>query len=415
MIQPSKMLYSRHFYRNDEVKAALQYEVHRTRVYDSLFWLTELIDSEEFQDIQRVLLKSWFYDVGLGNIDLLYHILITPSHDITTIYQIVNTLCYSKRDSTLPIMFVYGISNNTYKNKNIMFKLPDALIVDDKKIDAFIRACFLGKYLEAWNLSISLWNIPNFQLYIERVIKYKFKNSIFLIIINFLKHTKSINIWIIRCIIVALCCYTEKLYVKNDALKEVDIDIKIKLKVLEKLLGKRKRRELAIPKECLYGITFRGTRTYDQTNIYELYDPENLLMNQKISEEIMDQYQSYDNFKSNDDEYESFMDVYFPDDIPDEWSLIDQQKSHGIGVNQKGDIPLIRRYFNRWVDLKSDCKIWDKETIVTNILQNLQNSFKSFYIENEILEKYDEKAKSNISDAWDMKNMKLLLSTLEEE
>jgi hypothetical protein len=33
----------------------------------------------------------------------------------------------------------------------------------------------------------------------------------------------------------------------------------------------------------------------------------------------------------DDDVYEAFMDKYFPDDIPDEWSVADQQKSHGRG------------------------------------------------------------------------------------
>jgi hypothetical protein len=217
----------------------------------------------------------------------------------------------------------------------------------------------------------------------------------------------------IRCIIVALCCFYEKFYVKNDTLNDLDIDSQIKIKVLEKLFGKRKRRELSIPKDCLYGMTFRGTRTYDQNNITELYDPENLLMNQMISDEIISQYQTYENFKAHDDEYESFFDNYFPDDIPDEWSLMDQQKSHGIGVNQKCDTPNIRRYFNRWVDLKSECKIWDKETIVANCIQSLQ--FNSFYIEDEIIEKYETKAKTTVSDTWDFKNIKLILSSLEEE
>ena len=113
----------------------------------------------------------------------------------------------------------------------------------------------------------------------------------------------------------------------------------------------------------------------------------------------------------------SFMDSYFPNDIPDEWSLTDQQKSHGIGVNQKSDKPNIRRYFDRWVDLKYDSKIWDKETIVTNSIQRLQNTFTSFYIEKELNEKYEEKTKSlkEETNTWDMNGIKLILSTLEEE
>ena len=411
----SKMLFTRHFYYLDEVKAALQYEIHRKRLTESFFWLTELIDSEEYQEIQNVLLKSWFYDVGLENLDILYHILITPSHDKTALYQIVKTLKSSKNDCTLPIMLLYGVSSPTYKNKNIVFKLPDVLVQEDNNIDTFIRACFLGKYLEAWLLSIGLWNHPNLQLYIERIIKYKFKNNIFLTIINFLKYNN--NIWYIRCIIIGICCFTEKLYIKNDTLKDISTDDSVKIKIWNNLFGKRARREFTIPTQCLYGVTFRGTKTYQDNNIKELHDHIYIIMNQKIYEEIEDQYETIEKFIENDDEYESFIDSYFPNDIPDEWSLIDQQKSHGIGVNQKSDKPNIRRYFNRWVDLKYDCKIWDKETIVSNSLQRLENILSSFYIEKELNEKYEEKAKTlkEEFDNWNMNSIKLILSILEEE
>jgi hypothetical protein len=33
----------------------------------------------------------------------------------------------------------------------------------------------------------------------------------------------------------------------------------------------------------------------------------------------------------SDESLEYFYATYFPDDIPDEWSLADQQKSHGVG------------------------------------------------------------------------------------
>jgi hypothetical protein len=350
-------------------------------------------------------------------LSILNNILIIPLHDTKALYEILKTLIYSKKDCSLPIMFYYGISTTRYKNKNIVFRLPEELVQEDTKMDTFIRACFLGKYLEAWLLSIPLWDNRNIQLYIERIIKFKFKNPIFLVIINFLKYNKSIHIWYIRCIIIAICCFYEKLYVKNDTLKELSIDDSVKIKIWNNMLGKRKRREIEIPKDCLYGQTYRGTLTYKQSNLNELYDHTNLFINQKINEEIIDKYETIDKFIDNDEEYISFIDSYFPDDTPDEWSLRDQQKSHGIGVNQESDKPYVRRYFNRWVELKNDCKILDKEIIVTNILQSLEGTINSFYIENEFIEKYEEKANSlkEISDSWDMKSIKLILSTLEEE
>jgi hypothetical protein len=37
----------------------------------------------------------------------------------------------------------------------------------------------------------------------------------------------------------------------------------------------------------------------------------------------------------DDDSLEKFYELYFPDDIPDEWSTVDQQKSHGRGCLEK--------------------------------------------------------------------------------
>jgi len=407
------MIYTRHFYRVDEVKAALQYEIHRKRLVEAFFWITELIDSYEFEAIEEVLLKSWFYDIGLANIDILYYILLTPSNDSSVLYEIINTMINSKRDCTLPIVFLYGISNNKYKNKNIVFTLPDDLIQDDITLDTMIRACYLGKYLEAWYLSISLWDTNNkIQLYLERIIKHKCKNPIFLTIINFLKNIKTINKWYIRCAIITIICCGERIY-SNTTLKNLDKEHSDTIHKWELCLTKKVRRLLSIPAICLYGITYRGTTTYSDNNMNELNNIEILLTNQQIYEEIIDKFGTYENFVDDASEYEAFVDSYFPNDIPDEWSLKEKEKSHGIGVNQKSDTPSIRKYFNRWVELKNNSMIWDKETIVNNCLQMLQNEFESFYIEKEICEKYD--LKSEKKNTFNMKSIQLILSTLEIE
>jgi hypothetical protein len=110
-----------------------------------------------------------------------------------------------------------------------------------------------------------------------------------------------------------------------------------------------------------------------------------------------------------------FMNEYFPDDIPDEWSRADQEKSHGYGVNQTNDKPLLRRYFMRYVDIKSNCMIWDKETIVCNSIQRIQDKFDDFYIEKKILNIYKENKKiiEQESNLWNLRSLKYILSTLE--
>ena len=39
--------------------------------------------------------------------------------------------------------------------------------------------------------------------------------------------------------------------------------------------------------------------------------------------------------------------------------------------------------------MKSNCKIWNKETIVITAIMNIENDFTEFYFENKMFVKYD--------------------------
>jgi hypothetical protein len=89
-------------------------------------------------------------------------------------------------------------------------------------------------------------------------------------------------------------------------------------------VGRRSRRLYAIPKECLYGQTERGILPVAQTTIAELRDIEPALSLSPFWQQRVT--------LTDPDALELFYAAYFPDDIPDEWSLKDQEKSHGAGV-----------------------------------------------------------------------------------
>lgn len=410
------MIYTINFYRVDEVKAALQLCISYKRAKEALFWTLELIESEEDISLKSALFNSWFHNIGLANINILKDIFeIETKTEEEKVFQLVYTMCYTKRDCTLPVIYLYGLSKSQYSSNNISFELPKNLIQENKYLDTFIRSCILGKYLDAWIVSIPLWKNKLTKTVIEQIISYKYKDPIMFEIYLYLINSKNINKWYLRCTLVGIACFAEKYYqapveynssytILNDTIKE-----------WKNTSAKRKRRTYAIPKSCLYGRTYRGTLTYHDSNDEELHEPNHIITNQNIYKSVLKKYESIEEFYNDAESYDAFISSYFPDDIPDEWSLIDREKSHGFGINQKCDTPNLFRYFNRWVDLKTECKIWNKEQVVSQSIQIIKDTLNSYYIEDELFYKYDAKAEelSNEKERWNLNSLKLIISALE--
>lgn len=102
------------------------------------------------------------------------------------------------------------------------------------------------------------------------------------------------------------------------------------------IIGRRRARLYAIPEAALTAATTRGALPIKYTNIADIREPVGLLSEgckfwqealQRMGITATDETVSF----PNDDIMEKFYEEFFPDDIPDEWSAADQQKSHGRG------------------------------------------------------------------------------------
>ena len=67
---------------------------------------------------------------------------------------------------------------------------------------------------------------------------------------------------------------------------------------------------------------------------------------------------------------EEFYEKYFPDDIPDEWSKKDQQKSHGDGVLGPNDKPTIWKYSRCFLS-RTPQLAWNTTKTVNNYLDKV--------------------------------------------
>jgi hypothetical protein len=69
------------------------------------------------------------------------------------------------------------------------------------------------------------------------------------------------------------------------------------------------------------------------TNIEEIREPLTALHGSPYWDTIAAEFGGWKPIYKNDASKEAFYDLYFPDDIPDEWSAADQEKSHGRGFS----------------------------------------------------------------------------------
>jgi hypothetical protein len=145
---------------------------------------------------------------------------------------------------------------------------------------------------------------------------------------------------------VAIVCHS-KLLIKEPSF-EIPIEVASAIESWSEL-NLRARRVYAIPVECLSHLTNRGrndSHTSTDAEIRDLRRLERGLEKSPLwSEAIV-------TARTSDSEYEDFYDSYF-EDIPDEWSLADREKSHG-----RGTVPCdLKRFLNRWFG-SMPCVIW---------------------------------------------------------
>jgi hypothetical protein len=109
--------------------------------------------------------------------------------------------------------------------------------------------------------------------------------------------------------------------------------------------GRRKARRYPIPLMALHAGTTRGQLPTSETNLDEIRDPVPYLPEGCAYWRTVLQATKGLKIKNgaivfaNAETKESFYTAPFPDDLPDEWSADDQQKSHGAGCAESAPAP----------------------------------------------------------------------------
>ena len=344
-------MFTRHFYEAEEALLSLRWCIKRGRIKEALFWCLELLDSEMIEDLQKELYLTWLWFFGVGKLSALLSLqnLETREELLGFTFGLAR-LPKETRDRTVITLLILGSQDTKEPDRTSDFPCLNALFEKEKCSTlerAFLRATFQGKSRLAFDLSRPLWQENSSRVFhlLGKLQIIKHKNESLGECLTLLEMNEPV--WAGRVAAVAAVALSPK-QVAN-SLKAIETtltsDMTQAIDEWNKTLGRRQRREFGIPIDCLYSITKRGRMSNREKNLETLYT---------LSWKTLDGCPFWDRVLEeeapwlDDDRLESFYDLYFPDDIPEEWSKQDQEKSHGYGTLIYDEVPTTVKYIDRW-------------------------------------------------------------------
>jgi hypothetical protein len=304
---------TRHLYELDEVTSALQTCLRKgwPRAH---YWLWELLQSDEHDLALNSLQNAWILFGAPFDKNLL-------------------TLEPTDPDSWISLLRRIEIAIQTAKKDAVFYMLQRTDEVESESITKENFAATLKTACSENKKRIAL-----------RILKEAKTNKILtddeidkLIGSNYDSEDPEIRLALQAIAVLSMCpsTHTESQNEEKDTIKP---HMKRTWASWTPLIGTRKARIYEIPTEALTPTTTRGSLSSRYTNIGELRDPVPSLFEGcawwRARLEAIGAIQDEETgavIFPNDDVLETFYAAHFPDDIPDEWSMEDQLKSHGRG------------------------------------------------------------------------------------
>ena len=321
---------TRHFYRSDEVRAALLYAIVRGRPQETAFWCQEFIDTGLHKEAWATLIEAW-----------LWFSLATDPNWIVDIHQGTST-----KDLHVA---AYRLSTNRKDNSlwaALLTKVtepPDLLCANVPSRLPFSKPC-LERYLSLALFQrkglAAIWAARRLGAAAQAQLPAESRLTILEGLVPEAVALSAQILWI--------CARTP-------ARPELTVpaDLEEYVQRLTALTGRKARRLFAVPVECLYGITNRGCGK--ESTIEELRRMDDRILEEEEGSwwfQALAPYRSQGAWKS-DDAMEEFYATAFPDDIPDEWSEEEAAKSHGMGMGRAAEGLLLRRLGRIWFQAES--------------------------------------------------------------
>lgn len=334
---------SKHFYSLDEVQAALFYTAGRYDAKEALFWCKEMIDSGCLSEAISTIFESWLWHKGPFCLSWLLQAWATLRSDevseeavLLSVYQLCSI---RKKDHSLwNVLALSSVEVDRITPKTPLFNK-----MCNKEL-YFHRAIYQGKARSAWWISHYMESHRVWELLEQIRPDYR---DVFICLQTYdalLGYRSDEYDTIVRCCAILIACLKE---CSNPIPLCMDTNMNTTIEEWKKMDGRKSRRMYTIPVACLYGRTQRGHMKWTRHNLVQLYHVEPYLVGCPFWDQALIEYAVVDDGMiqwKTDALRNVFYQTYFPDDIPDEWSLAEKKKSHGDGVLGPTDKVTLARY-----------------------------------------------------------------------
>jgi hypothetical protein len=346
---------TKHLYRLDEVLSSLRWSIITHNIQETAFWTLELCESNFEQECLDMLESIWLYTIGFGSWYSLR--LIQLIYDEGSIEQenlIEITCALAKRrltDSSIFHLLLRGATSPDWKPR---FPHSKEYTTVQKGVEDCLRR---GKLNEAWLLGRSM-DVEEQWSMLETIATHK-RRSEELSILKDLRPCVYENL----AASYVLVNLDEVIWISS----QTPIENKIPKEIEEAInewqseTSMRKRRAITPRVEALLYLTDRS-----EQSPYLSSEPDiqlGFLESLKASEYwscILEHYMINLKTWKSDDHLESFYETYFPEDIPDEWSVESRERSHGRGLGKT--IPLARsRFIHTTLQRSKSLELWNSQ------------------------------------------------------
>lgn len=332
----------------------MRWAILTRNISESIFWALELFDSDMEQDALEMLEFIWMSEIGFSSLTFLIRILdIYKSGELDrdTWIQLINTLSRVEgRDSTVLHLLIRGATTKSNWTPTFPHRDEYATVADAMK-----AAVNKGKMLDAWLLARAM--TPGDQWSIIEDIALQKHRSTYIMELKASTLSESIK----RAAAIILVSLDDTRWSSSITPlieRSLPSEVQGSIDEWDSEESLRKRRFYKVRPEALLYLTKRSQESNmisTETNIQDHLI--NTLQESPYWLNILGQYME-DGIWESATYKEMFFGTYFIDDIPDEWSSQDREKSHGRGLSRTPELGL-KRFLDTIFQRSKSLGIWN--------------------------------------------------------